>query len=343
MEGENVKKVFKLTDAFYSLLLLVIPFFFVLWMLDIFKQPFSVHWALGISVIYLVALSFKYWKFKNLENCFHSFSEKAEKENTEIKKKYENLKNEHENLKNEHENLKNEHESLKYENTQLKEREKEKIDDQLSVLSLIKKSLELIVKQQSQILEVCELPRGHLLKEEQRNEEQKATEAEAIEEENTAEKSDSNKMQYLAKTNQDNEEENVSQIQDESESVKEEEVPVIYPEEGSGEHISIEAKLLENDDLLLKHGIVYKISKTGAFTITDYMEKKYIYPRKLKTGGEFSSNTCDNFGYKKVFAIVPEASDQIKITKIIPAEVKIVGQDKIILLNKGKIITSENG
>lgn len=80
--------------------------FFELWMLGIFKQPFSVYWALGISVIYLVALSSKYRKIRNLEKCFHSLgdkAEKADKENTEIKNKYENLKNEHENLKSEHE------------------------------------------------------------------------------------------------------------------------------------------------------------------------------------------------------------------------------------------------
>ena len=70
MEGENVKKVFKLTDAFYSLLLLLIPFFFVLWMLGIFKQPFSVHWAFLLTIIYLIALSSKYWKVRNLENVF---------------------------------------------------------------------------------------------------------------------------------------------------------------------------------------------------------------------------------------------------------------------------------
>lgn len=58
---------------------------------------------------------------------------------------------------------------------------------------------------------------------------------------------------------------------------------------------------------------------------------------------ETSLEQCDNYGYKRVFEIEPVTENQIKITKIIPAEVKIVGQDKIILLHKGKIITSENG
>ena len=339
MEGENVKKVFKLTDAFYSLLLLVIPFFFELWMLGIFKQPFSVYWALGISVIYLVALSSKYRKIRNLENCFHSLgdkAEKADKENTEIKNKYENLKNEHENLKSEHENL-------KYENTQLKENEKEKNDELQNVLNLIKQSLELIVKQQSQILEDRELSREHLVKEEQGNEEQKTTTDEAIEEENIAEISDSDEMQSPAKTKPDNEEGNDSGIQTEAETAKEEEVPVIYPEEGSGKAIYILLRDLENDELLWEQGIFYKISGKGSFEIIESLEKIYIYPRKVKTNGKLSLEQCDNYGYKRVFEIEPVTENQIKITKIIPAEVKIVGQDKIILLHKGKIITSENG
>ncbi len=330
MEGENVKKVFKLTDAFYSLLLLLIPFFFVLWMLGIFKQPFSVHWAFLFTIIYLIALSSKYWKVRNLEKCFYSLGDKADKENTEIKNKYENLKDEHEKLNNEYENL-------KYENTQLKENEKEKIDRLLSVLSLIKQSLEFIVKRQSQILEDPELSREHLVKEEQ-----KATTDEAIEE-NIAEISDSDEMQSLAKTIPDNEERNDSGIQTEAETTKEEEVPVSYPKEGSGKPINIELKNLEDDDLLWKQGMFYGLDGSGPFEIIENLEKIYIYPRRLKTGGEFSSSKCDDFGYKKLFNIEPKADDQIKITKIIPAEVKIVGQDKIILLNKGKIITSENG
>ena len=336
MEGENVKKVFKLTDAFYSLLLLVIPFFFALWMLGIFKQPFSVHWAFWLSVIYLIALSSKYWKFKNLEKCFHSFRDKADKENTKIKNKYENLKDEHENLKNEYEKLKNE-------NTKLKEVEKENLDEQSSMLWLKKQGLDLNVKLPSQIIEVCELLMEHFLKEEQENEEQKTTADEAIEEENTAEKSDSDEMQYLAKTKQDNEEEKDSQIQEESESVKEEEVPDIYPEEGSGETIFINAKELENDELLRTQGIVYKKDGNGAFQIKYALEKTYVYPKILKTDGKLPLEQCEKFGYKKVFEIYPKEYNQIKITKIIPAEVKIVGQDKIILLNKGNIITSENG
>ena len=221
MEGENVKKVFKLTDAFYSLLLLVIPFFFVLWMLGIFKQPFSVYWAFGISVIYLVALSSKYWKFKNFEKCFHSFADKADKENTEIKNRYESLNDEHEKLINEHENLKNECEKLKYENIKWKEAEKEKKDELPGVFSLNKQSLELLVKLLFQIPEVREWLMKLLIKEEQGNEEQKTTADESIEEENTAEKSDSDEMESLAKTKQDNEEEKDSQIQEKSESVKE--------------------------------------------------------------------------------------------------------------------------
>ena len=205
------------------------------------------------------------------------------------------------------------------------------------MLSLIKQSLEFIVKRQSQILEDRELSREHLVKEEQ-----KATTDEAIEE-NIAEISDSDELQSLAKTIPDNEERNDSGIQTEAETTKEEEVPVSYPKEGSGKPINIELKNLEDDDLLWKQGMFYGLDGSGPFEIIENLEKIYIYPRRLKTGGEFSSSKCDDFGYKKLFNIEPKADDQIKITKIIPAEVKIVGQDKIILLNKGKIITSENG
>ena len=131
------------------------------------------------------------------------------------------------------------------------------------MLSLIKQSLEFIVKRQSQILEDRELSREHLVKEEQ-----KATTDEAIEE-NIAEISDSDEMQSLAKTIPDNEERNDSGIQTEAETTKEEEVPVSYPKEGSGKPINIELKNLEDDDLLWKQGMFYGLDGSGPFEIIE--------------------------------------------------------------------------